>query len=68
MSPTLTITSPQVTAHTLPTLSRVAVRAAPVLHDAVPAPAGVQPLQHHRPHRDQGIRHAPVLVHDAQNL
>ena len=40
----------------------------PVHDESVPPPADVQPLQHHRPHRGQGVRHGPVLLHDAQDL
>jgi hypothetical protein len=39
------------------------------VHDESVLPAAdVQPLQHHRPHRGQGLRHGPVLLHDAQDI
>jgi hypothetical protein len=43
-------------------------RRPPLRPDPVAAPAHVQPLQHHRPHRDQGLCHAAILLHDAQNI
>ena len=37
-------------------MSLISVRQAPVQHDSVSQPAAVQPLQHHRLDRDQGVR------------